>query len=291
VACGSSSRGMATYLEYDRITLEHTWDYVDYISAHRYSANDRKDTPWFLAEGVEIDRVIEDYAGLLAYVRGRKRSNKQVYVSFDEWNVWYRERSEDGKWKNAPHLLEEVYNLEDALVCAQYMAAFVRRADVVKVACIAQIVNVIAPVLTRREGLLKQSIYWPFVEFSQKANGLSLTPKITGATYAAGERGEVLSCDAAATYDAATGDINLFITNRDVKQSLAVEIAIADRVITGAGRATTLGGQDPKAANTWDKPNEVVPVTTSVNSFSGRQATIVVPAPGFTSVTLHTKPA
>ncbi|MGN6627950.1 MAG: alpha-N-arabinofuranosidase, partial [Tepidisphaeraceae bacterium] len=112
VACGSSGRGMTTYLDYDRETLEIAWDNVDYVSAHRYSANDANDTPAFLAEGVEIDRILEDYAGLLDYVRGKKRSNKRVYVSFDEWNVWYKDRGGDGKWKTAPHLLEEVYNVE-----------------------------------------------------------------------------------------------------------------------------------------------------------------------------------
>jgi len=291
VACGSSSLGMPTYLEYDRVTLEHCWDYVDYISAHRYSANDRQDTPWFLAEGVEIDRVIEDYAGLLSYVRGRKKSNKHVYVSFDEWNVWYKERNGNGKWQNAPHLLEEIYNLEDALVCAQYLSAFIRRADVVKIACIAQIVNVIAPVLTRPEGLLKQSIYWPFVAFSQNAKGVSLTPVVSGAKYQAGERGEVPSCDAAATYDAASGDVNVFLVNRDIKQAMTVDITIADRIITSAGKATTLGGGDPKAANTWTQPNAVVPTFTGVTSVADNRATIQVPAPGFAAITLQTKGA
>jgi len=235
--------------------------------------------------------VIQDYAGLLSYVRGRKKSKKHVYLSFDEWNVWYKDRGGDGKWEKAPHLLEEVYNLEDALVCAQYLAAFVRRSDVVKVACIAQIVNVIAPVLTRPEGLLKQSIYWPFLAFSQNAKGVSLTPIVGGAKYQAGDRGEVPSCDAAATFDPETGDINLFLTNRDVNRALTVDINIGDRIVIGANRATTLGGMDPKAANSWDQPNVVSPVSTSVTSFSGNRATMSVPAPGFAAVTLHTKEA
>jgi alpha-N-arabinofuranosidase len=290
VACGSSARGMATYLEYDRITLEHCWEQVNYISAHRYSANDRQDTPWFLAEGVEIDRVIQDYAGLLDYVRGRMKSNKRVHVSFDEWNVWYKARAGNGGWKQAPHLLEEVYNLEDALVCAQYLSAFIRRADVVKVACIAQIVNVIAPVLTRKEGLLKQSIYYPFESFSQMAKGVSLTPLVRGASYKAGERGEVPSLDASATFDAANGDVNVFLVNRDLTQPLTVEISLLDRTITSAGQATALGGGDPKAANSWENPDLIRPKKATVNA-QARSATITVPAPGFAAVTLKTMPA
>ena len=118
--------------------------------------------PRFTADGkyaVVVDDIIREYRGLFDYVRAIKRRRHRVYLSFDEWNVWYRERSGDGDWREAPHLLEEVYNLEDALVCAQYLHAFIRHADVVKIACIAQIVNVIAPVLTRANGILLQSIF------------------------------------------------------------------------------------------------------------------------------------
>ena len=145
VACGSSGRWISSYMEWDRVVLERCWHTVDYISAHRYSNNRPNDAAWFLAEGAEIDRILEDYAGLLAYVRGMKKSNKQVHISFDEWNVCYRSNEKYPPWSQAPHLAEEIYNLEDALVVAQYLGAFIRRADVVKVACIAQIVNVIAP--------------------------------------------------------------------------------------------------------------------------------------------------
>ncbi len=118
IACGSSGRFMKTYLSWDRTVLEHCWDSIDYISAHRYSQNDRQGSAWYLAEGVEIDRVLQDYGGLISYVRGVKKSSKQIYLAFDEWNVWYKDRAGDGRWASAPHLLEEIYNLEDALVCA-----------------------------------------------------------------------------------------------------------------------------------------------------------------------------
>ena len=124
VACGSSGRRMNTYMEWDRVVLETCWEDVEYISAHRYSRNTEDDSAWFLAEGVEIDRILNDYAGLLAYVRGVKKSEKRISVAFDEWNVWYKDREIDGSWTHAPHLIEEVYNLEDALVCAQFLNSF-----------------------------------------------------------------------------------------------------------------------------------------------------------------------
>ncbi|MEI8197456.1 MAG: alpha-N-arabinofuranosidase, partial [Phycisphaerae bacterium] len=120
VLCGSSGRFMSSYLEWDRLCLEHCWEQVDYVSLHRYSNNNRQDSAWFLAEGVEIERVLQDYTGLLNYVRGRKLADKRVYLSFDEWNVWYKNQSMDGQGSAAPHLLEEVYNVEDAIVCMQF---------------------------------------------------------------------------------------------------------------------------------------------------------------------------
>ncbi|HVC79928.1 MAG TPA: alpha-L-arabinofuranosidase C-terminal domain-containing protein [Chloroflexota bacterium] len=284
VACGSSHRNMRTYLEWDREVLEYCWDHVDYISAHRYSENRRDDSAWYLAEGLEIDRTLEDYAGLLNYVRGVKKSGKRVYLSFDEWNVWYRARDGDGHWQTAPHLLEEVYNLEDALVCAQYLTSFLRRADVLKIACMAQIVNVIAPILTRPEGLLRQSIYYPFALLSRYAHGRSLTPVIHGPTYQAGDRGEAPVLDAAASYDEETGQTAIFLINRSQGEELTVEIDLADRRFAGAGTVDLLGGGDVKAANSWEDPHRVVPVQGSAALTEENRLRVRVPAPGLAVV-------
>jgi len=292
VACGSSGRFMDTYLEYDRTVLEYCWNHISYISAHRYSLNHRDDTDWFLAEGVEIERILDDYAGLLDYVRGRKRSDKRVYISFDEWNVWYRARGEDGGWKQAPHLLEEVYNLEDALVCAQYLTAFLRRADVVKIACIAQVVNVIAPILTRKDGLLFQSIYYPFVETVQRARGRSLRPVLLDApTYAAGERGEVPVLDAAASYDETDGALSLFLVNRGRADAVTLTVRLGNVAAEAVESVSVLSGDDPKAANSWENPDLLKsrPGEASVSAETG-DLTVTVPALGFVALTARTRP-
>jgi alpha-N-arabinofuranosidase len=288
VVCGSSHRGMKTYMEWDRTVLEYCWDHVDYISAHRYSSNRRNDSAWFLAEGVEIDRILEDYAGLLGYVRALKRSSKRVYLSFDEWNVWYKNSEGDGRWTRAPHLIEEVYNLEDALVCAQYLNAFIRRADVVKVACIAQIVNVIAPILTRREGLLIQSIYYPFLLFSQGAAGLSLLPVVKAPTYKAGERGDVPALDASVSFDPHGGTCGIFLVNRNAGEELTVGIDIADRKFTRVLSADVMGGRDLKAANTWDNPNTVRPAKGKAMAGGDGGLSVTIPAPGLAVVRAQT---
>jgi alpha-N-arabinofuranosidase len=287
IACGSSGREMPTYLEWDRIVLEYCWDQIDFISAHQYSLNLPSDSAWFLAEGVAIDRTIEDYGALLNYVRGVKKSSKRVHLSFDEWNVWYRARSgdhEDGHWTHAPHLLEEVYNFEDALVCAQYLTSFLRHADVVKIACIAQVVNVIALILTRPDGVLKQSIYHPFKLFSQYASGNSLAPVIDCPTYAAGARGEVPALDAAASFDPATGAIAVFLVNRDQHHDLEVDIQLADRRVGQVLGADVMGGVDLKAANSWEQPNRVSVAKGSADLTDSGILRIHVPGPGLSVV-------
>jgi alpha-N-arabinofuranosidase len=283
VACGSSGNFMKTYMQWDRTVLEDCWDTVDYISAHRYSRNDGQDSAWFLAEGVEIDRVLQDYAALLGYVRAVKKSKRQVYVSFDEWNVWYKDRGGDGRWGLAPHLLEEIYNLEDALVCAQYLSAFLRRADIVKIACIAQIVNVIAPVLTSKDGVLIQATYWPFVLYSRYVNGVSLTPIVRSDLYHAGERGELPAVDAAACFDESSRSLSVFLVNRHQGEAATVEVDVAGFSVAKVVGIETIGGGDVKAANSWQQPDVVVPVTGKGSVVDGKLR-VSVPAPGLAVV-------
>jgi alpha-N-arabinofuranosidase len=287
VLCGSSARRMPTYLEWDRVALEYCWDDVQYISAHRYSRNIEDDSAWFLAEGVEIDRILEDYAGLLAYVRGVKKSDKRVFLSFDEWNVWYKDRQMDGRWTVAPPLIEEVYNLEDALVCAQYLNSFIRRADMVKVACIAQIVNVIAPILTRPDGLLVQSIYHPFRLYAERARGRSLAPAVDGPTYNAGPRGEVPVLDVSASYDVASKQAGVFIVNRSLSEGQEVTVTFTGRAVKRVTKAGVLSGSDPKAHNTWEKPNTIRPVNGKTSIDGDGKVRLTAPALGLVALTLE----
>jgi len=253
VACGSSGHGMPTYLEWDRTVLETCWNDVDFISAHRYSENRQDNTDWYLAEGTVVDHIIEDYQALLRYVQGLKKSKHRVFLSFDEWNVWYKNMEMDGGWQVAPPLLEEVYNLEDALAVAQYLMSFIRHCDVVRMACIAQIVNVIAPILVQDRGVLKQSIFHPFRMISESAGGRGLDLHIQSPTYDADDRRAVPLLDAAATVDDA-GQGYLYLVNRSTDEELEVSL-------TGLSPANgeLLTGADPKAVNDWETPHRVEP--------------------------------
>jgi alpha-N-arabinofuranosidase len=285
VVCGSSSRNLPTYLAWDRTVLEHCWDQVDYISAHRYSRNDHRDTAGFLAEGVVLDEVLDHYRGLLTYVRGVRRSAHEVHVSFDEWNVWYREMGQDGGGQEAPHLLEEVYELQDALVCAQYIHAFVRHADLVKVACLAQLVNVIAPVLTRPEGVLVQSIYWPLSMLRDAAGSTSLRPAVKAPEMAT-RRGDVPVVDVAATFDEASGTALVSLVNRDPARPAEVTVHLADR--RGAVQAVQVLDGAPEATNTWEKPNVVVPHSGTARVDERGAVVVQLTAPSLTVLRLAT---
>lgn len=288
VVCGSCGTGLSTYMAWDRTILDYCWPYIDYISAHRYSANRDDDTPKFLAEGVAIDSMIEDYAAAIRYVAGLKKSKKKIHISFDEWNVWYKDTRGDGNWAVAPHLCEELYNLEDALVCAQYLSSFLRHADTVKIACIAQIINVISPILTRKEGLLVQSTYYPLEMFARLAQGSAIETRVTGPIITAGGMGEAPALDASATFNHADGMISAFLVNRSLSDPLEVKVALADRSIDHVAGAQIMHHQDVKAANTWENQDIVTPGNVKVH-IDGPTATVTLPGPSFAAIQWQTR--
>ncbi|MFQ3586687.1 MAG: alpha-L-arabinofuranosidase C-terminal domain-containing protein [Fimbriimonadaceae bacterium] len=282
VLCGSCSRDLPTFGKWDLTVLDTCWDTVDYLSAHRYSGNRNDDTHEFLGEGVLIERILEDYRSLVGAVRGSRRSRKQIFLAFDEWNVWYKAMQTDGGWTVAPHLIEEVYNLEDALVCAQFLTAFVRNADFVKIACLAQVANVIGPVLTKKDDLLVQSIAHSISMIAPTLRGVSLKPAVEAPLLRAGRHGDVPVLDAAVAFDSASGEVSVATVNRSCEQPL--EVAFTWRA-SAAVSAVSMGGQDPKAFNDWSAKDRVVPGPLEVEV--GDVCRWTVPAPGLAVVRLR----
>ncbi len=251
VVCGSSSVRLPTYLEWDRKVLAYVGDAVDYISLHRYVGNPDDDTLDYLAVTNAIDRQIEETD---AVCRCTVR-NKRVYLAFDEWNVWYKDRRMDGERTTAPHLIEEVYNLEDALVVAGFLNSFIRHADVVKIANLAQIVNVIAPVLTRGDDMLIQSIFYPFEMFSRRRTGVALRAVVEGPSYMSKTSGAVHFVDFSAIYDG--NRLHCFAVNRCPNEAAIVQVVLADRSIVSLESAEVLTGSHAKAHNTFAHPDVV----------------------------------
>ena len=259
VACGSCAPDLPTYLEWDRKVLEHVKEDVEYLSVHRYVGNEAGDTEEYLAVGASIDRQIEatDAVCLAAY--HTKKTKRRVHLSVDEWNVWYRARHGehlDGAGKIAPPLLEEHYNLEDALVAAQFLNSFIRHADSVKIANLAQIVNVIAPILTRGDEMLLQSIFYPIEMIASRGEGTSLQVRVDGPGYASKKYGPVTTLDASAILN---GDrLSVSLVNRSLEEPMELRVHLADRAVASLESAEVVSGTDPKAENTYENPNAVV---------------------------------
>jgi len=262
VACGSSGPGMTTYLDWDRTVLEECYDVVDAISLHRYfglNSDVVKDDARFLASNLEMERQIEEVAAVCDYVRGRKRSAKRLWLSFDEWNVWYRQTGGNGRREKAPRLLEEVYDLRDALVVGGALNSLLRHADRVRLACLAQLVNVIAPLVTDSTRVLRQTIYYPYAWALAHAKGQVLSLLTGSQSYEVGPVGQVPFVDVAGTIDPSTGNMALFILNRDLEKARELKVSWHDGAPARVLGADVLTGRDLKAVNTFDAPSTVVP--------------------------------
>ena len=291
IACGSSGPFMPTYLEWDREVLEQCYDYVDGLSLHRYFTNAPQDTGGdsakFLAMNLSMEKQIEETVAVCDLVRGHKRSAKKLWLSFDEWNVWYRARGGDaanGHRQGTPHLLEEVYNLEDALLVGGLVNSLLRHSDRVKVACLAQLINVIAPIMTNTNGLLQQTIYYPYNWALQYARGSVLNLLVESPTYEVSNIGQVPYVDVAGTIHPENGKIAIFVLNRDLSKPHVVEVHWQDTTPAEVLVATMLTGTDLKAANTFGTPRQVMPQEFTKPSTVGGRTKFEVPPQSYTVI-------
>ncbi len=275
IACGSSNREMPTYLVWDREVLEECYDQVDAISLHCYYGNTKElsgeNSARYLAMNLDMELQIHEIGAVCDYVQGLMKSPKRLWLSFDEWNVWYRARDRkalDGQRTFAPKLLEEVYNLEDALLVGGFVNTLLRNADRVRVACLAQLVNVIAPLVTNDTGVLRQSTYYPYAWALRYARGRVLDLRVESETYpirAAGlqadfaRNDQVPFVDVVATFDAQNGQACALMLNRDLQGEREIALEWRDVTPTRVLTCETLTGADLKAFNTFEQPRRVAP--------------------------------
>jgi alpha-L-arabinofuranosidase len=285
IACGSSGPGMPTYLEWDREVLEQCYEYVDALSLHRYLENTPEETGGdsskFLAMNLSMEKQIAETLAVCDMVRGHQRSEKKLWLSFDEWNIWYRTRGEDagnGHRQEAPHMLEEVYNLEDALLVGGILNSLIRNADRVKLACLAQLINVIAPIMTNPNGLFRQTIYYPYSWALQFARGSVLNLLVESPSYEVSGMGQVQYLDVAGTISVQDGKVALFILNRDIAKAHTIEVNWQDNAPARTLSSVLLTGDDLKAFNSFGAPQKVAPRTFDKPSIAGGRARFEVPA-------------
>ncbi len=229
IVTGSSTHAMMTFPEWDRVVLEHTYPRIDYLSMHRYyEYSEETDNPLedFLGAADDMNEYINTLRATIEYVRAKVRSKKQVHISFDEWNIWRQsaERTEP-LWKRAPHLMEDVYTFRDMLVFAGLMNTLINNCDIVHVACLAQLVNVIAPIMTEKGGgTFRQTTFYPFKYLSNTARG------VTVRTFTDSDRfqtmyGGARSINEAVNFDPETGSLVVSLCNySQEKREVALEL-------------------------------------------------------------------
>ena len=297
IACGSSGTNMPQYLIWDREVLEECYDQVDGISLHAYYGNTqaltRNSSARYLAMNLDMDRQIREVAAVCDYVQGLRRSSKRLWLSFDEWNVWYRARSGDavnGRRQFAPKLLEEVYNLEDALLVGGFVNTLLRNADRVRVGCLAQLVNVIAPLVTNDTGVLRQSTLFPYAWALRYARGRVLDLRVESDTYPIAAAGlqadfarndQVPFVDVVATLDAQAGQACVLMLNRDLDGERELALEWRDITPTRVLACETLTGPDLKAFNTFEQPRRVAPQRLEAPA-AGARMTFKLPARSYT---------
>lgn len=230
VACGSSNPYMSTFPGWEATVLEHTYEAVDYISLHQYYGNQANDPASYLAGSLGMDQFIRTVISTCDFVKAKKRSKKNINLSFDEWNVWYHSNEADSRlepWSIAPPLLEDVYTFEDALVVGSLLITFMKHADRVKMACMAQLVNVIAPIMTEANGRSwRQTIFYPYLHASKYGRGYALNPVITSPVYDCKAFTDVPYLESTGVYNEEMEELTIFAVNRHLSEGLELEVDV-----------------------------------------------------------------
>ena len=262
VVCGSSGSGMPTFGDWEATVLDHCYDSVDYVSMHTYYGDRERDPETFLANNIDMDRFITDVANICDFVKAKKHSNKTIHLSFDEWNVWYHSNEQDQKlqrWTRAPHQLEDVYDFQDALLVGSMLITLLRHADRVKIACLAQLVNVIAPIMTSDTSCWRQTIYYPYWLTGKYGQGVVLQTQVDSPTYQNKKYGTVPFIDCVTVYNDDDDELVIFAVNKDLKEDITLSMDLRQFATFRVIEHVTMQDEDLYAVNTEENPNRIIP--------------------------------
>jgi alpha-L-arabinofuranosidase len=274
IASGSSNFGpTADWIGWNRTVLTHLKDDIDYISLHTYIGNRENNLEQFLANSQDVDERISVVEGQIRAIQIQQSKPHPIYIAFDEWNTWYRTFNGTTEYEIASAGLEERYNFEDALAAGMFLNSFIRHANIVKMANLAQLVNVIAPIFTNKQGMYIQTIYFPLLEYGKQRNNQSLDVHATGPTYKVGNRAPLGYLDVSSTYNAAEKTVYLNVLNRSEKLDIQTRVDNATGSVAREAAVWEMNHTDIKAANDFGS-RKVQPAT--------RTATLEVSGNGFT---------
>ena len=257
VACGSSHRGMPTFASWEATVLEHTYEYVDYLSLHSYYGNRSNDLKGYLAKSLEMDSFIKSVAAICDYVKAKKRSKKTMYLAFDEWNVWYHSNAQDRKireeapWGIAPPILQDVYNFEDALLVGCLLITLLKNSDRVKIACLAQLVNVIAPIMTEKGGdAWRQTTFYPFMQAANFGLGTVLSPVVDSPAYECEGHDAVPYVESLVVHNEEKQELVVFAVNRSLDEAVDFNVDMQGFNLGSVLEFSEMSGHDVKRVNT-----------------------------------------
>lgn len=279
VACGSSNLNMQTFGYWEETVLDLCYDEIDYLSLHQYYGNENGDTPDFLASNIGMDHFISSVISICDCVKSKKRRKKTIQLSFDEWNVWYHSNESDKKlpdWGTAPHQLEDVYNFEDALLVGSILITLLRHADRIKIACMAQLVNVIAPIMTSDTGAWRQTTFYPFMYTSCYGRGTVLNTIVKSPFYESRTYGETPYLDAVLIWNEESEELTLFAVNKNLKENLELHCDLRQFKDYHIIDHQILYHENLKACNTEADPFEVIPVSMSEALLESGSLTVVL---------------
>jgi len=260
VVCGSSGIGMSTFASWEATVLEHTYEYVDYLSLHSYYGNQKNDLSNYLAMSVGMDRFIKSVIAICDYIKAKKRSDKVLNLSFDEWNIWYHSNEKDSKnepWQKSPPILEDIYNFEDALLLGCLIITLIKNSDRVKIACLAQLVNVIAPIMTEKGGAAwRQTTFYPFSQVSHYGHGTVLRHNLDVPVYDSAEYKNVPFLESVVIHNEEKNEIIIFAVNRSKDESIDFSAELQGFNPVKIIEFSEISSHDIKQTNTKD--NQVV---------------------------------
>lgn len=293
VAVGSSNRRMPTFGEWESTVLEECYDVVDHLSLHSYYEERKGDRDSFLAAAVELDRFIGEAVATCDYVRAKGRHKKQITLSVDEWNVWYQSRfaqiQGDLDWATAPRLIEDTYSVVDAVVVGDLLITLLKHADRVKIGCLAQLVNVIAPIRSEPHGpSWRQSTFHPFALTSAHGRGTVLHTVPRSPSHETKWMGEVPLLDLVAVHHGDLDTVTVFAVNRAQTEPMTVELDV--RALSGGDTVaehTAVFDDDPDAVNTADAPDRVTPHQLDTVASDGGRLRVELPPLSWNMLTLR----
>ena len=271
VLCGSSSLGMKTFGEWELETLNHAYEHIDLVSLHQYYGNRDDNSADFIGLSVHMDTFIKGVAAICDAIKAKKHSKKTINLSFDEWNVWYHSNgTKFERWSEAPAILEDIYNFEDALLVGCMLMTLQNNCDRVKAACLAQLVNVIAPIMTEKNGKAwAQPTFYPFMMASNRGRGTALKPVVECDSYPSKKKEyDIPYLETSVINNEEKRELVVFAVNRSLSEDMELNLTFENFEETIANEHVMLYNDDLKITNSAEKEN-VAPIYLEVDDVKG----------------------